>query len=446
MKIISLQAENVKRLKAVQITPEGNTVVIAGKNGQGKTSVLDAIWYALGGGQSTKDTPRPIRDGAESASVTLDLGEYKVSRNWTANDKSYLKVENKDGARFPSPQVLLDKLVGRLSFDPLAFASMDAKTQLTALMDVVELGIDPAKLDADRLSIFNERTTVNRALKQLEGQLAGMPAPATDTPAEEVSAAAIMAEFQKANAQASNNNQERRVLAEVEAQEQAADSRAQRISDQIELLAVQLDEAQDALRKHTASKNAMAAKVAALVDPDLSGYRDRLAAVESTNRAVRAAKQRAQVAAQVKATKAESDALTAKIDAIDEKKSAAMKAAKFPVTGLAFDEYGVTYKAIPFKQCSSAEQLRVSLAMAMALNPKLRVIRITDGSLLDSDNMALISEMAAERDYQVWVERVDDSGTVGIVIEDGMVKGQELPVKAAVTEGKRETVDPNTLF
>jgi len=81
----------------------------------------------------------------------------------------------------------------------------------------------------------------------------------------------------------------------------------------------------------------------------------------------------------------------------------------------------VTYGGIPFDQASSSEQLRVSMSIAMAANPKLRVIRIQDGSLLDDNSMAAIAETAKANDYQIWIERVDDSGKVGIVIEDGRV-------------------------
>jgi hypothetical protein len=57
--------------------------------------------------------------------------------------------------------------------------------------------------------------------------------------------------------------------------------------------------------------------------------------------------------------------------------------------------------------------------MALAMNPDLRVILIRDGSLLDAENLAVIEEMAAERDAQIWIERVSDDRSVGIVIEDG---------------------------
>ena len=61
-RIISLEAENIKRLKAVKIEPAGeNLVVVSGENAQGKTSVLDSIEMALAGTRSVPD--RPIREG-----------------------------------------------------------------------------------------------------------------------------------------------------------------------------------------------------------------------------------------------------------------------------------------------------------------------------------------------------------------------------------------------
>ena len=66
--------------------------------------------------------------------------------------------------------------------------------------------------------------------------------------------------------------------------------------------------------------------------------------------------------------------------------------------------------------------LRVSTAVGMASNPRLRVLRIMDGSLLDEDSMKLLAEMAEAEDFQLWVEVVGDGG-VGIVMENGTIRG-----------------------
>ena len=203
MRIITLRAENVKRLRAVEITPEGDVVVISGRNAQGKSSVLDAIWMALGGGAGAKETTHPIREGEKKASVTLDLGDLIVTRKWTLKGTT-LEVsarEHEDGGitnttgtvRYSSPQAVLDGLIGRLSFDPLAFANQGAKDQLATLLDVVDLPFDPAALDARRREVFEARTDVNRDVRTLEGQLAGISVP-PGAPEEAVSVAESFAE------------------------------------------------------------------------------------------------------------------------------------------------------------------------------------------------------------------------------------------------------------
>ena len=103
-------------------------------------------------------------------------------------------------------------------------------------------------------------------------------------------------------------------------------------------------------------------------------------------------------------------------------KETALKTAEMPIPGLSVNDTGVTYNDIPFGQLSSSEQLKVSLGIAMALNPKLKVIRITDGSLLDEDSMAIIRKLAEKKDYQVWCEKVDGTGKIGFYIEEGEVK------------------------
>jgi len=406
VKIIRLTAENVKRLKAVEITPDGNVQVITGRNAQGKTSVLDAIWLALGGGAAGRETVRPIRDGEDKASVTLDLGDLVVVRTWSG-DKTTLTVKSSDGAKYGSPQGVLDALVGRLSFDPLEFTRLSAREQVAALLDLVDLGIDLDALARQRQSAYAERTEIGRQGKALDGQLAGL-GKVEDAPAAEVSVASIAAEYRAAE------NACREHRAKVE---QAA-SLAVEIGDSISEIA-RLQDLVNAMKLDLADAKK------AITDPrDLPNLTEidyRINGAEDTNAAVRRNAQRTDVAARLVATRAEFAQATEAIDGIDKTKADALAAAVFPVDGLGFDDDGVTYQGVPFSQASSAEQIRVSLAMAMSLNPKLRVIRILDGSLLDADNLALIAEMATAQDYQVWIERVADASGVGVVIEDGQV-------------------------
>ena len=394
MKIIRLTAENIKRLKAVEITPDGNVQVITGRNAQGKTSVLDAIWLALGGGAAGRETSRPIRDGETKASVTLDLGDLIVTRTW-ADDKTTLSVKNADGAKYSSPQGVLDALVGRLSFDPLEFTRLAPREQVAALLALVDLDVDLDALARDRQTAYDARAEIGRQGKAL-GEI---PAAIPGTPDAEASATDLIAAIRDAEALATS---------------QATDVRnVEFATAKVAALRADLSEWEGALKDHQAAVSTHAPI------PDVAALEAELAALDETNRAVRHNCQVASLAARKEALAADYRAQTAIIEQIDATKAAALAAATFPVAGLGFDDSGVTYQGVPFSQASSAEQIRVSLAMAMSLNPKLRVIRILDGSLLDADNLALIGEMATAQDYQVWIERVGDASSVGVVIEDG---------------------------
>lgn len=412
LRVVKLEVERFKRIRAVEITPDPNssTVTIAGRNAQGKSSVIDAIWAALSGAAAVKgtSTTRPIRDGENSARVTVDLGDIVVTRTWSG-EKTALKVESKDGAKYSSPQRMLDEMVGRLSFDPLAFASLPAKDQQSELLGLVELPFDPAVLAGQRKSAFDERTDAGRTVKQLKGQLDGFPEIGDDVPDEPVSVAALVAELDTAR--------ELEVSIEVANDEIAT---ARNILAETHRAISELHEKENRwLEKLEETK----ARLAGLPDRiDIEPIRSRIDNAETINAGVRRKQERQQVLDQLEDWREKQDALTARIADLDKTREAGLAAAEFPVPGLGFDDNGVTLDGVPFAQASAAEQLRVSVAMAMALNPKVRIIRITDGSLLDSENLALIEEMAGANGFQVWIERVDESGAVGVVIEDGEVK------------------------
>lgn len=103
----------------------------------------------------------------------------------------------------------------------------------------------------------------------------------------------------------------------------------------------------------------------------------------------------------------------------NEQKAAAIEAANLPVPGLAFGDGAVTLNGVPFEQASDAEKLRASVAIAATLAGKLKVIRIRDGSLLDDDGMRILADFGEQHGMQIWLEKVDSSGRVGFVIENG---------------------------
>ena len=282
-------------------------------------------------------------------------------------------------------------------------------------------------LKAKKDGVYAERTLVNRELKNIEGQLVGMEK--VEGPIEEVSITKLTGKLQEANQQIEKNNEARRSIENQIRDVKFQENKVLSIAEEIKSLEKQLEEKRTAYRatvkNHLASleeRTALKKTVAALKDPDTAKIQEAISTAEETNRQARVQKECSTKEKELKEKQATTETLTSNIDKIDKERSNAITKAKFPIVDLSFKEGKIVYKDIPFEQASSVEQLKVSMAIAMALNPELRIIRITDGSLIDSDNMKVIRGMAKDKDYQVWLEVVDESGKIGIYIEEGEVK------------------------
>lgn len=408
MKIIALQAENIKKLVAIEIKPDGNMVQITGKNGQGKTSVLDSIWWALAGTANIQSDP--IRHGQAQARIRLDLGEIVVTRTFRQGKPSSITVENAEGSKFPTPQAMLDGLLGQLSFDPLAFARMSAKEQFNALRRFVP-GVDFEAIDAANKADYSRRTELNRRAKEAK-TLAESIVVAPGLPSNPINETSLVDDLQRA---ASHN-------ADIEKRK---NNRA-RFQMDIDAKRQEANNLQTIINMLLSEANALEEKIKAageLPEPvDEKAVRQLVDEAKNINWQIGLREERAAHLEGAESLESEAKALTEKMQKRDQDKLAAIAAANLPVQGITFGDGIVLMNGVPFEQGSDAEQLRASIAIAMASNSKLRVVRVRDGSLLDEESMKILEEMASEKDIQVWIERVDSSGKIGFVLEDGHLK------------------------
>lgn len=431
MKIVKLAAENVKRLRAVEVQPNGDPlVVVGGRNAQGKSSVLDSIMYALGGAGGIPS--QPVRRGAKKATVEVDLGDLRITRTMTADGGGGLTVTDKSGAKQASPQKLLDRLYAAGAFDPMEYTRLDPKAQAERLR--VLAGLDTSAIDAERKAAFDARTDCARDGKALAAQLAAMPEPAADAPTEEVSVAELAAALRAAteareSAMAEHarlaSTMERTARNHAAAIARAEDARAAEIAAELALATARERKTAalvDVESARTASAEAELAYAKAGGLPSTAAEEAALAGAEEHNRQARQAAERRKLSARVDAARAEHRKLTQQIERCDERRAEAIAACKMPVPGLAISDAGVvTLGGLPLDQASAAEQMRVSVAIGLAQHPQLRVMLVRDGSLLDDESLRLLAEVAAEHDAQVWVERVGAGAECSVVIEDGEV-------------------------
>ncbi len=290
---------------------------------------------------------------------------------------------------------------------------MQPRDQRQTLMDL--LGIDFSKFDKERTILLQQKGQYLSQVNSLETQIAEFTSIPNDTPDQEVSAGNILQRIQEGQ-QAINEHQKlefqcKGVAADIEITEK----KIQALEDELERLRVHL-------RNTDAVYQSFKPSLDSFQPPDLTTLQEQLNNIEHLNRMIRMKQQQADIDIRWRNARSNLSNVLCDIDSIDQDKRDALEAAKFPVSGLTFDESGVLFQGVPLKQASSAEQIRVSLAIGIAMNPSLKFLIIRDGSLLDTRSRELIANMAAKHDMQVFIEAVDESGSMGFVISDGMVQ------------------------
>ncbi|MBO6755703.1 MAG: AAA family ATPase [Roseibium sp.] len=404
MKIVSLQAENFKRLKAVQIDPAGNFIEISGENAQGKSSILDAIWAAIGGKAAAP--VKPVRIGEEVAIIAVNLGELAVTRKFINKDDgtvtTSLTVTNEDGRRLSPPQDILNDLTEALTFDPLEFTRRKPKDQAHLLRKFVP-GFDFEAAEAKLKELEDKRRDKNRDAKRERATADALPLP-EDSPETEADTDTLLTELEEATT--TNQANERLRL------------QRQGLTDEITAVRVRISQDQHRLAE---LEHRLAELHEPAEDVDVAAVRARYDEAMAQNAAFTAVEQKRAQEQLADKTEAEAKALTEEIAALRDATLKAVEAASLPVEGLTFDETGVSLRGIPFADASQAEQLETAIAVAVALDPKLRVVRVKDGALLGEAAMRKLAEFADAYDMQIWVETIESARPSAIQIVDGAI-------------------------
>lgn len=425
MHVINLRAENIKKLTAIDITPKSEMVYITGPNGAGKSSVLDCITWALLGG---KEIDRePLRKGTDKGKIVMDIGTYQITRSFT-KDASYLKIEGVDGAKITSPQKFLDDIVGNVSFDPLEFMNNRPEQQREILLNLI--GVDTATMDKREKEAREQRTIIGRdrdKAEALKKSLAYYPEVAGK---DEINITAKIKEVEDAR-------EYNRVRSEAWDKNEQIKTNATALLANITEWKRLITEAEEKLAEDKKVYIAEKERLLTIEPIDISTIESELDQAEEINKKVRANIEFAKAKEAAETYSCNYDDLTTEIESIIQERKDALINANMPISGLSFDDGGLFYNSIPLAQCSDGEKLMISLAISMALNPTLKVLRIKDGSLLDEKNRAIIAQAVKDKDYQLWYESVGSEGKVGILIEEGEIKSIDgIPVEPKKHKGK----------
>lgn len=422
MRLTGIEVENVKRLKLVRIKPKPGTNVIKGPNGAGKSSFVDAIQYLFV--DAKKHPPKVIRKGETEARVVGETEDFIATRRWwkdsLGQEQTEVEVRARDGSELKSPQALLNKLFNATAFDPVEYTRKKPAEQAEVLRKVA--GIDTTPLDNEHDKTFAKRTNVNRDLAALEARLKAMSA---DPPPEKVDTKELLS---RQTVRRGHLEGLRRAKVDAAAAKRLFDSENERVSAAKAAVKAAQEALAEAERKRAEAMTIVAiadnvvedAEDAAVgADAEIDKLTDQIQKASAIAAAHARWEERTKLSTEVEQLAATSDQLTKMLEGLRAQREAMVRSAKFPVPGLGFGGDGVTLDGLPLEQASQAQKLRVSVAIALALNPKLRVMLVREGSLLDDDSLAMLEKLCDEHDAQAFVEQVGTDGAATVVFVDG---------------------------
>lgn len=410
VKINELLIENVKRVKAVQFEPSADGLtIIGGRNGQGKTSVLDAIAWALGGNNYKPSVPE--RDGAlVPPNLHIELSNGLIVERKGKN--STLKVTDPNGNK--SGQQLLNEFVSTLSLDLPKFVNGSDKDKADSLLKILGIGDVLAQLDTKENQLYAQRTEVGRIADRKKKAADEMPM-YPNVPKEPVSATELIKQQQEILARNGENEQKRQNAARYERMLAEAQ--------------IAFDEAKAALQK--AEQDCLTARKSAedLHDESTAELEKNLAEIEALNIKIRANSTKEAAEVEANNLQQEYDGLTEQIESVREERNKLLDSAELPLPGLSVKDGKLIYNNMPWDGMSGSDQLKVATAIVRKLNPQCGFVLMDKLEQMDLETLQEFGAWLKQEGLQVIATRVSTGDECSIIIEDGMVKGDTEAVK-----------------
>lgn len=417
VKINSLELENVKRIKAVQLEPSASGLtVIGGKNNQGKTSVLDAIAWALGGNKFKPSASS--REGALTPphlTVTLSNG-IVVERRGKNSD---LKVTDPNGNL--AGQALLDTFISAFALDLPKFMNATDKEKAETLLQIIGVGDQLFLLEREEQAAYNERTVIGRsadAKRKYADGLTYYP----EAPNEPVSASDLIRRQQEILLRNAENKEKRDNL-------QAAKNKANYLIAEIERRKTELQKLIDEQREVIADIETGSKTVEALTDESTAELEADIANIEAINSKVNENLKRSLAVDEAEQYEKQYSSLTEKLEDIRKKKIDLLTGAELPLPGLSVEDGSLTYNGRRWDSLSGSEQLKVATAIVRKLNPDCGFVLLDKLEQMDTDTLHEFGEWLNSEGLQAIATRVSTGSECSVIIEDGY--SVEAPAPAA---------------
>ena len=414
IKISTLEIENVKRIQAVALEPTANGLtVIGGNNGQGKTSVLDAICWALGG-----ERLRPSNATREGSTVppkiklTLSNGLI-VERKGKNSD---LKVTDPSGRK--SGQQLLNEFVSELALNLPKFMQASSREKAETLLQIIGVGPQLAKLEAEEQQLYNQRTVLGRTRDRKKLFAEGMPY-WPNAPKEPVSISDLIRQQQEILARNGENQRKRQRVDQLDRDGELARQELHRWEAQLLDLEAKISGVREKIRQIDADLEVAQKDALELHDESTEELERQIADFERINKQVRDNLDRDRAADEAKVLSDQYDGMTQQIEQTRQAKRDLLNGANLPLPELGVEEGELTYQGKRWDCMSGSDQLRVAVAIVRRLNPNCGFVLVDKLEQMDLDTLRAFAAWLEQEGLQAIATRVSTGDECSIIIEDG---------------------------
>lgn len=420
VKIMALEAENVKRIKAVALTPAPTGLtLVGGNNNQGKTSVLDALAWALGGDRFRPDAAQ--RDGAVAPAhlkVRLSNGVVVERKGKNAS----LTVTDPTGRR--SGQQLLNAFIEPLALDLPRFMEASDKEKADILLRIIGIGTELHTRDLEIKALYDKRTFTGQLAaqkKHFAEELISYP----DAPEEPVSASDLIRQQQEILARNGENQRKRNQLDKLIDEKNQLNFTLRDLDEKIEDLKEEYEQTQAKftdLEKQIFQARKSAAQ---LQDESTAELEASIRDIEEINQKVRANLEKSRAEDEAARYASDYDKLTEAITRKRADRMALLNGADLPLPELSVEDGALTYKGKHWRDMSGSDQLRVAAAIVRRLNPDCGFVLLDKLEQMDMTTLQEFSAWLEAEHLQAIATRVSTGSECQIIIEDGMVKDAE---------------------
>lgn len=409
VKINKLEIENVKRVKAVTIEPTSNGLtILGGNNNQGKTSVLDAIAWALGGNKYKPS--KPARDGSMNPpTLRLELSNGLIVERKGKN--SDLKVTDPSGQK--AGQQLLDSFVEELALNLPKFIESSSKDKANTLLQIIGVGDKLWELDRKEERLYNERRTIGQIADQKKKYAAEQPH-FPEAPNELISIADLIHEQQEILARNGENARKRQNREEIRSQLHLSEARLKQLKEQL----AQEEATHEKLMGDYIEANK---SIEDIVDESTEEIENSIANIEEINRKVRANLDKEKAEEDAKQYSSQYDQLTKQIQDVRDERTSLLDSADLPLPGLSVEDGELVFEGQKWDNMSGSQQLRVATAIVRKLKPECGFVLLDKLEQMDIPTLNEFGKWLESEGLQAIATRVSSGEECQIIIEDGYV-------------------------